>query len=65
MIIEVYGPGGIITSEPNKAELVAMAKTGNHQALRELIADKGGCNNLTSAQRDKAIRMYLIGDVEL
>jgi hypothetical protein len=65
MIIQQHTPNGIIEHELTLTELKEEAKKGNKQAIREIIALKGGWSNLTQTQKEKVIQLIINENVEL
>ena len=65
MDIAEHTPTGVNIRTLSTAEVIARAKTGDRNAINELITAKGGWAVLTSAQKEKVTLLILGQDVAL
>lgn len=51
--------------ELTQEEVIGRAKTGDKEAIRELVNARGGWNSLTANQKEKVTRLLLGENIDL
>jgi len=59
MMIQEHTPEGVVHRVATQAEIKAKALDGDREAIGEWVESKGGYDNLTTEQKDKAMKLLL------